>query len=71
MGDCCPGWTVDVTVGEASITLHGHALLTPEVLDTMLARLSATASQVDATHMAVAHKLYGSETVTAGDDTTG
>ena len=42
-GACCSGWTLDVTHGGTNITLHGHALLTPEVLDTLLARLTRAA----------------------------
>ena len=47
MDDCCPGSTIDVTVGDANITLHTHALLTPELLDTMLARMTARATAAE------------------------
>lgn len=41
----CGGlWAVDVTVGEASITLQSHTILTPELLDTYLARMTRQAA---------------------------
>lgn len=45
--DCCGGWTLDVTVGEVNVTLHSHAFLAPDVLDTLLTRITARAAAAD------------------------
>lgn len=47
MDDCCGGFTVDITVGEANITLHTHGTLTPELLDTFLTRMTNRAATAD------------------------
>lgn len=44
---CCPGWTLDVTSGHVTISLHGHALLTPELADTFLTRITRHAVHAD------------------------
>lgn len=45
--DCCPGWTLDVTAGDVTISLHGHAFLTPELADTFLTRITRHAVHAD------------------------
>lgn len=58
---CCPGSTIDVTVGEASAQLHTHALMTPELLDTMLARMTKWATWADTARTKGQHIIFGPE----------
>lgn len=45
MDDDCTGYTIDVTVGPASITVHGpFTLMAPDVLDTLLSRMTLRAT---------------------------
>lgn len=68
MGDddteCCGGFTLDVTVGEATITLHTHGMVTPETLDTFLARITWRATAAEASRFKTIHAA-----VTAADKT--
>lgn len=45
--ECCPGWTLDITVGDVNINLHHHTFLAPDTLDTLLTRLTGRATQAD------------------------
>lgn len=61
--DECTGQMFDVTVGEVNVTVHMHlASLTPEVIDTLLTRITTRAATADIARHRAMHALYGSTT---------
>lgn len=59
--DCCSGWTLDVSVSEVTIVLHGHSLLTPELMEHYLDRVTTRATGADVArtraHIALADRM--------------
>lgn len=54
-------WDIDVTVGEVNIALHGHALLTPELLDSFLTRITARATGADVARTRALHAMFAAD----------